>query len=211
MVEFKITKGGILLTIKDYKKSSEIVEAVEEKLQQMKDMYLKGDKVSLKIENHHRHVMDIPKIIKVIQSFGLEVSKIIVGEETESTALQSMSVVEEKAAKSGTKIVKRNVRSGQVVIHSGDVVIFGNLHNGAEVMAGGSVIIFGNAEGIVRAGLNEGYTAVVAALHLNPSILQIADKTARINKASKKPSVAHIRAGRIVIEEFNKVKFKEEF
>ena len=211
MVEFKITKGGILLTIKDYKKSSEVVSAVEEKLQQMKDMYLKGDKVSLKVENHYRHVMDIPRIIKTIQNFGLEVSKIIVGEEEESTALQSMSVVEEETAKSGTKVVKRNVRSGQIVVHSGDVVIFGNLHGGAEVMAGGSVIIFGNAEGIIRAGLNEGYSVVVAALHLHPSILQIADKTARISKILKKPSVAHIRAGRIVVEEWDKVKFKEEF
>jgi septum site-determining protein MinC len=209
MVDFKMTKEGLILVIGDYDSFEETMSELSDRLTQMGGFFTKGDEIALLIENHSKHVQDIPRIISRIREFGLNVSRILVGKAEDAKISDGMKVVEKGETKSGTKVVKRNVRSGQVIVHSGDVVIVGNLHRGAEVIAGGSVVVFGKAEGVIRAGLNEGYKAVVMAVDLRPTLIQISDRIAHEKGEKEIPSIAHVRAGRIVIDKWNEVDFEE--
>ncbi len=208
VVDFKMTKDGLILAVRDYESVEEVLSQITDKLTQMGSFFTKGDEVALFVENHSKHVQDIPKMISRIREFGLKVSRILVGN-TEESAKTGMKVVQKGETKSGTKVIKKNVRSGQVIVHSGDVIIVGNLHKGAEVMAGGSVVVFGKAEGVIRAGLNEGYRAVVMSVDLRPTLIQISDRMTHEKGEREVPSVAHVRAGRVVIERWNEVDFEE--
>ncbi len=212
MVDFRMTKEGLILVIKDYTSTEEVINALTSKLTQMSSFFTKGDQIILFVENHAKHAKDIPMIIERIRDFGLTVVKILIGNESEGeiTVSGKLNIVKQDETKSGTKIVKRNLRSGQVIIHSGDVILAGNLHSGAEIMAGGSVVIFGRAEGTIRAGLNEGYSSVIMAVELKPSLIQISDKISHEKGLDGTPCVAHVRAGRIVIERWNDIHFDEE-
>lgn len=50
---------------------------------------------------------------------------------------KKVDMVNQGDTRSGTKIVKKNLRGGQNIIHFGDVILIGNLHAGAEIVAGG--------------------------------------------------------------------------
>ncbi len=204
-----MTKEGLILVVGDYDSLESALSEITDKLTQMGSFFTKGDEIALLVENHSKHVQDIPRIISRIREFGLSVSRILVGKPEEAKISSGMKVVQRGETKSGTKLVKKNVRSGQVIVHSGDVIIVGNLHKGAEVMAGGSVVVFGKAEGVIRAGLNEGYKAVVMAVDLQTTLIQIADRMTHEKGEREIPSVAHVRAGRIVIDRWNEVSFEE--
>ncbi len=210
MVDFKMTKEGFVIVIKDYDSLEEVLEELTTKITQMGSFFAKGDKVAVMVENHTAHAQDIPKIISHVRKHGLEVSQILVGTagKEKIKVKGKMDMVKQPDTKSGTKLIKRNVRSGQIIVHSGDVMIFGNLHKGAEIMAGGSVVVFGSAMGTIRAGLNEGSSAVIAALDLRPSMMQIAGIITHARGEESVPSVAHVKEGKIVIDKFNKMAFE---
>jgi len=100
--------------------------------------------------------------------------------------------------------LRRNVRSGQVVRHTGHVVIMGDVNPGAEVWATGDVIVWGRLRGSVRAGAAGNIEAVVCALEMRPAQLRIGDCIARPaddeRKAPAHPEIARARDGAIVVE-----------
>ncbi len=211
MIDFKMTKDGLVLVVKDYDSIDEVLDAISQRISEMKNFFTKGDVISLFVENHTKHIQDIPKMISSIKNFGLEVERILVGTYKGDSVKVSgkLDMIKQKETKSGTKLVKRNIRSGQVIVHSGDVILVGNLHQGAEIMAGGSLVVFGSARGSLRAGLNEGYSAVIMAVDLRPSLMQISDRISHESGERNVPSVAHVREGKIVVERWNEVKFRE--
>lgn len=100
--------------------------------------------------------------------------------------------------------LRRNVRSGQVVHHTGNVVILGDVNPGAEVWATGDVIVWGRLRGSVRAGASGNVEAVVCALEMRPLQLRIGDCIARPDdddhKAPARPEMARAQDGAIVVE-----------
>ncbi|PLV59798.1 septum site-determining protein MinC [Thermotoga sp. KOL6] len=207
MIDFKMTKEGLILLIKDYQNLEELLNEISARVTQMGNFFAKGDRISLMIENHAKHSQDIPRIVSHLRRLGLEVSQILIG-----TALggkeEKLKVESKTTVESAGKVIKKNIRSGQTVVHSGDVIVFGNVNKGAEILAGGSVVVFGKAQGTIRAGLNEGEQAVVAALDLQPSLIQIAGFITHSKGEENIPSVAHVKGNRIVIEPFDKVNFE---
>ena len=74
---------------------------------------------------------------------------------------------------------KGTVRSGEYLESQGDLLIFGDVNPGAIVCAEGNVIIWGKLLGIAHAGSKGNSKAKIAALHLRPLQLRIADQVAR--------------------------------
>ncbi len=101
-------------------------------------------------------------------------------------------------------IVRKTVRSGQVIRYPGHVVVYGDVNPGAQIIASGDVIIWGKLRGVVHAGASGDESAVVAALLLAPTQLRIGSHIARApddrGKGTRPPEVARVRDGRIVIE-----------
>ncbi len=202
MVDFKMTKEGLILYVKDYSDIIEVLQKIDEKIKSMGTFFKNGDKIMLLVEEHEKHISDVPKIVTKINELGLEVSHILMGNEDNKDVVikRKVDMVNQGDTKSGTKVVRRNIRSGQNVVHSGDVILIGNLHPGAEIIAGGSVVIFGRCQGIVRAGINEGRSAVITALTLETPFVQLGDLKGSFSEKVKEPVVLYEKAGRVVFE-----------
>lgn len=101
------------------------------------------------------------------------------------------------------------VRSGQRVVHDGNIVICGDVNPGSEVMAGGDILIFGVLRGLAHAGCYGDDTATIVAISLRPPQLRIATKIARApeeptrgaggSKAPSVPEIARIVNGEIQV------------
>ncbi len=72
-------------------------------------------------------------------------------------------------------LVRRRVRSGQVIRHPGHIVVVGDVNPGAQLIAGGDIIVWGKLQGSAHAGALGDASAIVGALTLHPSTLRIAD------------------------------------
>ncbi|MCX7654852.1 MAG: septum site-determining protein MinC [Fervidobacterium sp.] len=206
MVDFKMTKDGLVLYVKDYTDILEVLQKIEDKIKSMGNFFAKGDKIMLLVEEHEKHISDIPKIVARVQELGLTISHVLMGSEgtNEVIVKRKIDMVNQGDTRSGTKVVKKNLRSGQSIIHSGDVLLIGNLHAGAEIVAGGSVIIFGRCQGTVRAGINEGRESIIAALSFEAPFVQISDLKGTFSEKHDYPCVLYVKSGRIEITEFDR-------
>ena len=98
--------------------------------------------------------------------------------------------------------VIKTLRSGTRVESGGHLVVLGDVNPGAELVAGGSVLVWGKLRGAVEAGAKGDESAVVCALDLFPTRLQIGKHSFELSgrKQSGKPAVAFLRKGVIVVE-----------
>jgi septum site-determining protein MinC len=105
-------------------------------------------------------------------------------------------------------LVRRTLRSGQVVQHPGHVVVIGDVNPGAEIIAGGDVVVWGKLRGIVHAGATGDDGAMVCALSLTPLQLRIGNHIARAPEGReglpKQPEMASVQDGEIVAEPWGK-------
>jgi len=105
-------------------------------------------------------------------------------------------------------LVRRTLRSGQVVQHPGHVVVIGDVNPGAEIIAGGDIVVWGKLRGIVHAGATGDDGAVVCALSLAPLQLRIGNHIARAPEGREglpeRPEMASVQDGEIVAEPWEK-------
>ncbi len=205
MVDFKMTKDGLVLYIKDYTDIVDVLQKIEDKVKSMGNFFAQGDKIMLLVEEHEKHISDIPKIVGRVQELGLTISHVLMGSEGKNDVIirKKVDMVNQGDTRSGTKLVKKNLRSGQSIIHSGDVILVGNLHAGAEIVAGGSVVIFGRCQGTVRAGINEGRESVIIALSFESPFVQISDLKGTFTEKFNYPVVLHVKTGRIEVGKYD--------
>lgn len=107
-------------------------------------------------------------------------------------------------------LISHTLRSGQLARYAGTVIVLGDVNPGAVIVADGSVIVWGRLGGVVRAGAAGDDSAVVGALELAPSQLLIGEHAARARDGSIDigggAELAHVRGGKIVIEDWDDVK-----
>jgi len=105
-------------------------------------------------------------------------------------------------------LIRRTLRSGQVVQYPGHVVVIGDVNPGAEIIAGGDVVVWGKLRGIVHAGATGDDEAVVCALSLAPLQLRIGNHIARAPEEREdlpeRPEMASVQDGEIVAEPWEK-------
>lgn len=112
-------------------------------------------------------------------------------------------------------IVRRRLRAGQTLRHTGSVLLIGDVNVGAEIVAGGDVVVWGRLRGTVHAGYPDNASAVVCALDLAPLQLRLGDLIARPEEApagERKevyPEVAYARQGAIVVERWTGIRWED--
>ena len=108
----------------------------------------------------------------------------------------------------GGIVVRRTLRSGQMIRYPGSVVVIGDVNPGAEIIAGGDVVVWGRLRGVVHAGAMGDDGAVVCALDLAPTQLRIGNYIARSPDEKRRrrpvPEMARVREGMIVAEAWMK-------
>ncbi|MDA8344372.1 MAG: hypothetical protein M0Z66_02690 [Thermaerobacter sp.] len=100
------------------------------------------------------------------------------------------------------KVLRQTIRSGQEVMHSGDLVVLGDVHVGGRVVATGDVIVVGALRGFAWAGADGDETTIIYAQPLHPTQVRIGGVIAQGGDAPEAVAAeyAHIEGGRIVVE-----------
>jgi septum site-determining protein MinC len=111
-------------------------------------------------------------------------------------------------------VLRRRVRAGQTVRHSGSVVVIGDVNAGAEIVAGGDVVVWGRLRGTVHAGCLGNTSAVVCALDLSPLQLRIAELITRPEEGGpgrddNYPEVAYVRDQTIFVERWTSMRWRD--
>lgn len=122
----------------------------------------------------------------------------------------------EAIARAGARglVMRRRLRAGQTVRHSGSVVILGDVNAGSEIIAGGDIVVWGRLRGTAHAGCLGNTSAVVCALDLSPLQLRIADIVTRPDESAATgsetyPEVAYVRDHTIIVERWSGIRWRD--
>jgi septum site-determining protein MinC len=117
-----------------------------------------------------------------------------------ATSVQATQDDEQEHGSDGA-LLKKRVRSGQMLRHPGHIVIVGDVNPGAQVIAGGDIIVWGKLQGTAHAGAYGNTDAVICALELSPALLKIAELTIRSYKG--KTQMARIKDQEIIFSKWD--------
>lgn len=188
--------------------------------------FFRGGRVALQVGGRSVTSAELTRVRDLLDGHGMVLRSVLTSDEqteaaakalglhavlertvaTEPTAESPRPPVEPAVPTAGERAVllHRQVRSGQVVRHSGHVVVIGDVNPGAEVWASGNVVVWGTLRGTVRAGSSGDDEALVCALDMRPMQLRIAEYIARSDDIAQPPrpypEVARVRDGVIVVE-----------
>ena len=70
-------------------------------------------------------------------------------------------------------VIDAPVRSGQSILHQGDITVFGSVSSGAEIVATGSIHIYGTLRGSIMAGADGNAKAHIYCQRLEAELLSI--------------------------------------
>ena len=185
--------------------------------------FLKGAKLILDVEDHEINAASMSRLRDQLVDQGLSLWGVLSQSPLTEQSAQAMGLatrihqpepepdVEEPLEeateiplKAGALLVKRTLRSGSRIAHSGHVTIIGDVNPGAEIIAGGNVVVWGRLRGLVHAGAEGDVEAIVCAMDLAPTQLRIADHIAipPAERGEPHPEVAYVRDGNVVAEEW---------
>ncbi len=190
-VEFKGSKKGLVINIKDCDDFEKVKQEIMQKIKCAGKFFIGAQIAS--IDGHA--ITDLQKI---------EIKESI------SSKFQ-IKFVEEESVFGGinegqTKFVKATLRSGMKIEFKGNIVVIGDVNPGAQIIAYGNVIIMGCLRGLVHAGSNGNKDAFVVAYDLNPMQLRIENLISIApDEAFQKPNypeIAFIKDNCIVIEPY---------
>lgn len=216
-VTIKGTKDGLLVTLGGGTLASLLAE-LEERLRGTASFF-KGGWVALAVGQRELSAEDIERIKALLAQNEVTLGTVI----SESPATRAIARhlglqtkrspnlqphpdwrTEEEFSEGG--LIRRTLRSGQIVRHPGHVVIIGDVNDGAEVIAGGDILIWGSLRGTVHAGATGNDQAIVCALDLAPTQLRIGKHIARPPEGKPEyratPEVAFIEEGKIIVKKW---------
>lgn len=215
-IQIKGINDGLLFTLGEGS-WDELHLALIEQLDQKVD-FLKGGRLALDVGNLILKAAELGQLQKELAERELNLWAILTNSPlTEQTAQsfglatrinkprpadRTLSSESRAAGLSDAVLVKKTLRSGNSVKHSGSVVVIGDVNPGAEIVATGDIVVWGRLRGMVHAGAEGDDMAVVCALDLSPTQLRIAGKIALTPKRRGKPQpeIARIDQGQVVAE-----------
>lgn len=173
-ITIKGTRNGLTLFIDD-------LCSFEEALRELHNIILKSRPkqtepiVSVTVELGNRF----------LQEFQKEQLREIVGEKNQLQiqSFESNVIPKSEALKwqeeSEVKVINRILRSGQVLEVEGDLLLVGDVNPGGKIVSTGNIYVMGSLRGIAHAGANGDIETIIAASHMKPSQLRIANYISR--------------------------------
>ena len=213
-IAIKGTRDGLLITV-GTAPLDEILEQLSEQLRPTASFF-RGGQAILHLGDRDMSQDELSRIDEVIGHYDMAIRHVVAsGAMTRRAAralgIRAMSSLElggplimgSADAWEGSEgvLVRRTVRSGQVVRHPGHVVVIGDVNAGAEIVAGGDVMVWGKLRGVVHAGAMGDDDAVVCALWMAPIQLRIGQHIARPPEGGDlkpmRPEMAIVRGKKI--------------
>ncbi len=215
-VDLRMTKRGVVLYVEDYDDLDDLFVQITNKFSQLNGFFSEDDKISIMLKDKDKYSKDITEIVSFVEKMGFKVGEILVGEMNQKikqntiSIKEKLSLVEDKNDNlhhlNPTKVIKKTVRSGQAIVHDGDVMLIGNLNDGGEIISSGNVVIIGEARGVIRAGSIGDEEAIIYATLMMPELVEIARHVIHVSEPVEN-AIAYLRGGKVLIDKFDKVKF----
>lgn len=214
LVEFKGTSNGIVLAIKPFEDFEHVKESIRAKLDISSQFFTGATIIGVegligteKNRNELYHLLKDDYQLNVVSLDPLmnmtKAEEAPVVEEATPEPEMTIEVLDYNEYE--TKIVRQTLRSGMGVSYDGNILVIGDVNPGAELSAGGHVIVMGKLRGMVHAGKFGNKEAYVIASKLQPTQIRIANVIARAPEGENidelKPEIAHLRSGKMSIEE----------
>lgn len=221
-VQIKGIREGLLITLGEGN-WPEVQQALLEQLDQQAE-FLKGGRVALDVGNHILKAAEMGQLRNQISERELSLWAVISNSPTTEQTAQTLGLAtrlskprpELTAARLETNLqggepavlVRRTLRSGFSLHHTGHVIVIGDINPGAEIIASGDVVVWGRLRGTVHAGAEGNEAAVVCALDLSPTQLRIAGRfaTAPQRRGKPHPEMARLESGQVVAEPWDSKK-----
>ncbi len=219
-IAFKGTREGLLITLGEGAWRELLNELTQQLDRPGAQSFFRGARVLLETGRRSLGVVELEELIALLAQHEMTLSS-VVGEKQAQDAFDQLraslppppelAATSETAASEPTVteageslVIRRTIRSGQVISHDGTIVIIGDVNPGAEVIARGDVIVWGKLRGVVHAGAAGDENAIVGALVLAPTQLRIGGQIARAPDG-KRPrnapaEIARVRDGKIFVE-----------
>jgi septum site-determining protein MinC len=217
-VAIKGTEAGLIINLGSG--SFETVTAGLEALLTSRASFFLGGRAALHVGDRPLSVEQLTSIGDMVERFGMTlwavqgdypdtlVAAQELGLETSLQAARAAVTPEpDRPGELTGIVVRRTLRSGQVLHHTGHITLFGDVNPGAELVAGGDVFVWGKLRGTVHAGAMGDDGAIVCALQLAPSQIRIGAHIARAPERSrppKSPEMASVQQGSIVVERWTR-------
>lgn len=215
-VDLRMTKRGIMLYIEDYDDLNDLFGQITNKFSQLNGFFSEEDKISIMLKDKDKYSKDITEIVSFVEKMGFKVGEILVGELNQKikqniiSVKEKLSLVEDENQSlhqlNPTKVIKKTVRSGQAIVHDGDIMLIGNLNDGGEIISSGNVVIIGEARGIVRAGSRGDEESIIYAAFMTPELIQIANHVIHMSEPIEN-AIAYLRGGKVLVQKFDSVRF----
>ncbi|BDM64815.1 putative septum site-determining protein MinC [Shewanella sp. NFH-SH190041] len=159
-----------------------IATELAQKIAQAPQFFL-GAPLVVNLSAIHDDQFDIAALKRLMSAHNLVMVGVSGASKILSAKVKALGLANIKAGKDikaplisrGSKIIKRNIRSGQqIYAPNSDVIVFGNVGNGAEVIADGSIHVYGALRGKAMAGASGDKRSVIIAQVLEAELVSIA-------------------------------------
>ncbi|WP_066194426.1 MULTISPECIES: septum site-determining protein MinC [Gracilibacillus] len=176
-VTIKGTRDGLTLFLDDQCAWHEILRELEEILS-TKHITEDEPVVTVKVELGNRYITQEQEqsLTELIRKYN----KLEVGQVVSNVMLRQKAL--EWKDETDIHLHNKIIRSGQVLQVTGDLLLIGDVNPGGRVIATGNIFIMGNLKGVAHAGYQGNREAIIAAAHMAPSQLRIAELISRADK-----------------------------
>ncbi len=199
LIAIKGSKDGLRLQLDEAAVWRDVVAALRGQFEQGAQFF-NGAKVLVDVGERALGQDDLTELIELMQLHNIAAESIASTSRESRNAARAAGVVARPLARpaaaddrSDDLFLRRTLRSGQILRHSGSLTLIGDINAGGEVIVGGSVVVWGRLRGTVHAGAFGDRAATVGALELAPTQLRIADLIARqLEGGGRQPEVAAV-------------------
>lgn len=232
-ITIKGIREGLLVSVTDAGEWSEAARALLTRIDQTVDFF-RGGRLALDVGARPIPAAELGRLRDLLSERGVSLSTVLSDSPLTTHAAQALGLkvalvaapppsvqaqvdaeTDPEEAREDAVLVRRTVRSGRSVRHTGHVVVLGDVNPGAEIVAGGDILVWGRLRGVAHAGApatvlpgaaaDGDEAATVCALDLAPTQLRIARHiaTSPARKGTPQPEMARVKDGRIVAERWS--------
>lgn len=204
-VTLRGTRDGVLIVLGEGEWDEILAELERQLARPNAAAFFRGAQVSIETGSRFLHESERAQVQAILAAHNIAIGSVA------PAALQAPTAPKERADSytrqtetAEVLMIRRTMRSGQIIKHSGPVVVYGDVNDGAEIIATGDVLVFGTLRGLVHAGAQGDDSATIGALSLNPPQIRIGSHIAASpevrGKKNRGPEIACVRNQQIVIE-----------
>lgn len=204
-VTLRGTRDGVLIVLGDGEWNEVLAELERQLARPNASAFFRGAQVSIETGNRFLHERERAQVQAILAAHNMNVGGMVpTAPHAPTTPKEREDTYTRRTSDTEVLMIRRTVRSGQVIKHSGPVVVYGDVNDGAEIIAAGDVLVFGKLRGLVHAGAHGDDSATIGAMSLNPPQIRIGGHIAASpevrGKKTRGPEIACVRDGHIVIE-----------